>query len=1233
MTRKTFWIINQTAGSPHHGMVYRNYYVAREWVKQGHRAVIISGSFFHNFHTLPKTTGLFTHEVIDGIDYWWVRMPRYSQSRSFGRLFSIFLFPLLLLFFPFWRLPKPETVIVSGPPHVPILNAWFWSRWFGATLVYEVRDIWPLTIVKLGRVSPHHPVIMLLSLLERLAYMLSDRVVSVLALAWRHFQSRGMAAGKFAYLPNGVSVDDSPVVASDTADKMAELARGKFVVVYAGSLGIANNLDQLLQAAGLLKTDPRFHFVLVGDGPHRAKLEAAARSLGNVSMFPPVSKREIPAILSRAHVGYVGLMKTDLFRHGVSPNKLFDYMAASLPVLMAIDTEDDIVGNAGCGETVASCEPKDIAAALTRLADLPETELRGRGAAGRNYLERHHTYPSLAADYVRIAEEGRRPGEVEPRWVVSPFWLGFWGVMALGSLVHFLFPALWPHLFTDGITNFLSDPHDYHRQALALAQGSWADFTLFPGGNFPGGAMGLTYKLTGIHRPWVFLPVLGALAGLTIRALASCLDVLGVRGRWWPWILGLFMTVTPTSFSWMVYPHKDAFLVPGCCVLLWTLLAVTFRRIRIRHVLSLGLGCFLVFSNKSYFAELLLAGSVLALPFVWKHPATILGRWGRMAFWAVVLGVFAAVALEAPKYSDDGMASRKATPAVTQATTPRHEKTAAEWKGLPGWGFLDRAFKPLVYTRERFLSQRSGGATNFLPDIHLEGTLDALVFVPRALQLALLEPVPWRSNGNQGGAKGLLFLLVKLEMLLVYALLLALLWNPTALVRPHVAICLAIALPFLLALGFAAPNIGAINRYRFPFLLMVKLAGFSALWAADRRRWPGRLLMWVDPPADVRPRRRLLFLVPDDATFIIQRLVMAQAAQRAGYDVHVACPDFGHAAKIRELGFTHHEVDLNRGGLNPFADAAAFVRLVFFLARLRPDLLHNVSIKPVIYGSTAGTVVGLPRIVNLVNGLGYAFERRGLKGEVVHAVAVSLYRNALALPGVRVIFQNPDDRAYFVDHHMVEEHKTVMIRGSGVDMQKFAPTPMPENPVPVVLFVGRLLWSKGLQHLVDAGKKLREEGLDFRLVMVGEPDERNPEAVSPEVLKKWNAKGWVEWVGRQSDMPKFYRAADIVCLPTVYREGLPLTLLEAASIGRPLVSTDIPGCREVVRNGMNGILVRPADVDDLASALRTLLTNPQLRQRYGEASSAMVAAEFSSEHVGRQLTELYESLFDDALQR
>jgi glycosyltransferase involved in cell wall biosynthesis len=386
----------------------------------------------------------------------------------------------------------------------------------------------------------------------------------------------------------------------------------------------------------------------------------------------------------------------------------------------------------------------------------------------------------------------------------------------------------------------------------------------------------------------------------------------------------------------------------------------------------------------------------------------------------------------------------------------------------------------------------------------------------------------------------------------------------------------------------------------------------------------GRLFFVSEAPT--RSKKKVLFLVVDSMAFYVQRLVMAKGVLEAGYEVHVAGADVGAIDQIEALGFKFHHLDLNRGGINPFSDLMPFLKLVLFLAKERPDILQCVSIKQVLYGATAGTIVGLKRIVCLINGLGYAFEGYGFKGKFIKILVTLLYKKVLALPGLRVIFQNPDDQNYFIENRIVDRDKTILIRGSGVDMDKFAPAPPPSNQVPVVLFVGRLLKSKGIFDLIEAAMVLKAQGLQFILRVVGEPDDRNPEAISKDETIRLHNEGIIEWVGRQSDMPKFYRESDIICLPTLYKEGLPLSLLEAASIGRPLIATDVPGCREIVRDGINGYLFPPKSLSDLTNVLKKLILNSEDREKFGKMSTQMVQDEFSGKIIQQKLNSVYEHL-------
>jgi glycosyltransferase involved in cell wall biosynthesis len=285
--------------------------------------------------------------------------------------------------------------------------------------------------------------------------------------------------------------------------------------------------------------------------------------------------------------------------------------------------------------------------------------------------------------------------------------------------------------------------------------------------------------------------------------------------------------------------------------------------------------------------------------------------------------------------------------------------------------------------------------------------------------------------------------------------------------------------------------------------------------------------------------------------------------------------------------------------------------------------VHQVTVKPVLYGSLAARAMGVPAVVNAISGLGYVFtgdERgRGLR-RVVHGVYAAALRN----PRSRTIFQNPDDRRLFVSNRLVRGEQTVLIRGSGVDCSLFAPTPEPAG-TPVVMLPARMLWDKGVGPFVEAARILRTRGARARFVLVGASDAGNPTAVPEAQLRAWAAEGVVEWWGPRDAMHHTLAEASIAVLPS-RREGLPKVLLESAACARPMVATDVPGCREVVRPGENGLLVPVDDGPALAEAIGALLDSPELRARYGAAARAMAVAEFAEEVVVGRTMELYREL-------
>ena len=369
---------------------------------------------------------------------------------------------------------------------------------------------------------------------------------------------------------------------------------------------------------------------------------------------------------------------------------------------------------------------------------------------------------------------------------------------------------------------------------------------------------------------------------------------------------------------------------------------------------------------------------------------------------------------------------------------------------------------------------------------------------------------------------------------------------------------------------------------------------------------------------------KILYVVNDGPFFLSHRLPLALAARDAGYEVHVATPAWPGAEHLRAQGLVFHDIPLLRRGTRPFQELKGFMALLRLYRGLRTDIVHHVTIKPVLYGGIAARMAGVPAVVSAVPGLGYVFINRGARIAVVRRLVMCVYRLALRQRRLRVIFQNPDDMVLFVKQGLVRRGDGVLIRGSGVDMENFSPRP--EAPgTPVVLLASRMLWDKGVGEFVEAAHRLREAGVAARFVLVGDTDPGNPAAIPRTQLEAWRDAGAVEWWGHQADMQEVFAAAQVVCLPS-YREGVPKVLIEAAACGRPSVATDVPGCREIVRHEVNGLLVPPRDAQALADALRRLVEDPDLRARLGRAGRDIAVAEFSLRRVIDETLGVYSDL-------
>lgn len=368
-------------------------------------------------------------------------------------------------------------------------------------------------------------------------------------------------------------------------------------------------------------------------------------------------------------------------------------------------------------------------------------------------------------------------------------------------------------------------------------------------------------------------------------------------------------------------------------------------------------------------------------------------------------------------------------------------------------------------------------------------------------------------------------------------------------------------------------------------------------------------------------RIKLLFVVTEDWYFVSHRLALAVAAKQIGYDVAVATRAGAAVETIERAGIRLIPFNLSRRSGNPFLEIRALVHLY---REECPDIVHHVALKPIVYGAISAWLTRVPAQVNALAGLGWFFTSARGAVRFLRPVVRKVLATLLKVRGSVTIVQNHDDRKVLLCAN-VPEACIRLIRGAGVDTNRYYPVPLHSGPV-MVVFASRMIWNKGAGQFVEAARLLTEAGVKARFVLVGDPDPDNPAAISEHTLRGWHGQNGVEWWGRYTDMPAVFHAAHIMCLPSYYGEGVPLVLLEAAASGLPIVTTDAPGCREIVHDGENGFLVPVRNVHALAQALRCLIDDADLRATMGQRGREIVVKEFSQEQVIRETLAVYREL-------
>lgn len=384
---------------------------------------------------------------------------------------------------------------------------------------------------------------------------------------------------------------------------------------------------------------------------------------------------------------------------------------------------------------------------------------------------------------------------------------------------------------------------------------------------------------------------------------------------------------------------------------------------------------------------------------------------------------------------------------------------------------------------------------------------------------------------------------------------------------------------------------------------------------------------------EIPEKETILYVVNVSWFFISHRLELAAQAARAGYDVHVAtcvCTE-DDAKAIRDAGLTLHDVSMGRGSSGIFLDLIALKDLLLLTRRLRPLLMHLVGVKPIVIGGLVARMASVATVM-AVTGLGHAFIRGGIWSNLRSWTIARAMRFVAGRPRCAVIFQNEEDRDAFVSRGIIAPEAAHLIRGSGVDLQHYRFLPEPAGPVRILL-ASRMLRTKGIPEFVAAARLLKPKWPDAQFLLAGSPDSGNPTTLTDEELNAWNAEGCVTWLGHQRDVAALLASVHIVTLPTYYKEGVPKVLIEAAACGRPAVTTDTPGCRDIVRNGVNGLHVPQKDISALAEALDKLIGDFGLRVAMGQQGRVLAESGFGIAEVVEHTLRIYDQLLSGEQRR
>lgn len=372
---------------------------------------------------------------------------------------------------------------------------------------------------------------------------------------------------------------------------------------------------------------------------------------------------------------------------------------------------------------------------------------------------------------------------------------------------------------------------------------------------------------------------------------------------------------------------------------------------------------------------------------------------------------------------------------------------------------------------------------------------------------------------------------------------------------------------------------------------------------------------------------KLLFIVNVDWYFILHWVARAKAAKSQGYEVYIATTvtESENVKRLEDEGFKVIDLNINRKSLNPLSNLKSLVQIYRCILQLKPQLVHSITVKPNVFSGLICRFLHIPQIMS-VTGLGITFSSHSYKARLSRKIVLALYQFSAKKKAVRIVFENNEDKTLFLNNKIASDSKLKVIKGAGIDTDEYGYIEEVDYEIPRVLFAARMLWDKGIKQLIDAAEILRLDGYLFELNVAGIIDTQSSAAIPEKELIKWDDEKKMKWLGRRYDMPNLIAESNIICLPTTYGEGVPRILIEACSIGRTVITTNVSGCNEIVQHNRTGLLVEPNNTDELADALRKLLTDYQLRNKFGINARKLVLDQYSEENVIAETLAMYQEV-------